>query len=96
MADVDAIFSRSVTPSSGYRDWRSGGARFVDRFRKSVVAASLITGDVVAAIAAVSLGCALMGLAGMELPRTGDVTVALLILTLFAVGLYSGTGAEPL
>ncbi len=95
MADANAIFSQGVTEERDYRGWGSGRARFVDHLRKPVVATSLVSGDIVAAVVAISLNRTVMELAGIELPRAREMMVALLILMLFVVGLYSGTGPSP-
>jgi Undecaprenyl-phosphate galactose phosphotransferase WbaP len=95
MADAGAILRRGVAPEGGYRGWQRSSAGFIGRFRKFVVAGSLMAGDIVAAIAAVSLSRALLEWTGMQLPGTPFLSIALLILALFAVGLYSGTGPSP-
>src|SRR5258707_15088821 len=68
MAEVGAIFPRSDAPKSRYRGWRRSDAGFADRFRKSIVAATLACGDIVPAIVAVSLSRAVMGMTGAQPP----------------------------
>src|SRR6266404_3508323 len=80
MADVGAILPRSDAPKSRYRGWRSrGDAGFADRFRKPIVAATLAFGDVVAAIAAISLSRALIGMTGAQPPAPKYLLIAFLI-----------------
>src|ERR1700687_1243115 len=93
MAEAGATLPRRATSKVSRGGWKRGEAGFADRFRKPIVAASLITGDVVAAIAAVWLIRAEM--TGMEPPDTKHLSVAFLILTFFCVGLYRGCGPSP-
>ena len=95
MAEVGAILPRSDAPKSRYRGWRRGGAGFADRFRKPIVAATLAFGDVVAAIAAISLSRALIGMTGAQTPGPKLLLIAFLILTFFCVRLYTGCGPSP-
>jgi Undecaprenyl-phosphate galactose phosphotransferase WbaP len=95
MAEAGAALARRAASKSSYRGRQRGDAGFVDRFRKPVVAASLISGDVVAAIAAISLGRALTEMAGLELPDSRALPIAFLILTFFCVHLYTGCGPSP-
>jgi Undecaprenyl-phosphate galactose phosphotransferase WbaP len=95
MAEVGAILPRRAAPKSGDRGWLRSGAGYVDRFRKPVVIASLISGDVVAAIAAISLSWLLMEMTGMELPDTRHLPITFLILTFFCLRLYTGCGPSP-
>src|SRR5437660_7854945 len=89
MADAGAILPRSVAPKSRYRGWRRGDAGFADRFRRPIVAATLALGDVVAAIAAISLSRALIGMTGVQTPAPKHLVIAFLILTFFCVRLYT-------
>jgi hypothetical protein len=95
MAEVGAILPRSDAPKSRYRGWRWGDAGFADRFRKLIVAATLAFGDVVAAIAAISLSQALIRMTGAQQPGPKHLLIALLILTFFCVRLYTGCGPSP-
>src|SRR6266700_1610770 len=92
MADAGTILPRSDAPTSRYRGWRRGDA---DRFRKPIVAATLAFGDVVAAIAAISLSRALIGMTGAQPPGPKLLLIAFLILTFFCVRLYTGCGPSP-
>jgi Undecaprenyl-phosphate galactose phosphotransferase WbaP len=92
MAETSAIFPRSDAPKSRYRGWRRGDTGFADRFRKPIVAATLAFGDVVAAIAAISLSRALIGMTGAQPPGPILLLIAFLILTFFCVRLYTGCG----
>jgi Undecaprenyl-phosphate galactose phosphotransferase WbaP len=93
MADAGAIFPRSDVPKSRYRGWRDAG--FSGRFRKSIVAATLASGDVVAGIAAISLSRALVGTTGAQPPAPNYLLITFLILTFFCVRLYTGCGPSP-
>src|SRR5712672_4058996 len=95
MAEVGATLPRSDATKSRYRGWRRGGAGFADRFRKPIVAATLAFGDVVAAIAAISLSRALIGMTGAQPPGPKLLLIAFLILMLFCVRLYTGCGPSP-
>jgi Undecaprenyl-phosphate galactose phosphotransferase WbaP len=95
MVEVGAIGPRRASSKSGYRSWHRGDAGFVDRFRKRIVAASLIFGDVVAAIAAVALSRALMEMSNVEPQDAGRLPIALLILIFFCLQLYAGCGPSP-
>src|ERR1700724_1256745 len=96
MAEAGAILPRSDAPKSRYRGWRWGDAGFADRFRKLIVAATLAFGDVVAAIAAISLSQALIRMTGAQQhPGPKHLLIALLILTFFCVRLYTGCGPSP-
>jgi Undecaprenyl-phosphate galactose phosphotransferase WbaP len=95
MTDAGAILPRSEAPKSRYPGWRRGDAGFADRFRKPIVAATLTFGDVVAAIAAISLSRALIGMTGAQPPSPNHLLIAFLILTFFCVRLYTGCGPSP-
>ena len=95
MGEVGAILPRGVAPKSRYRGWRRGDAGFANRFRKPIVAATLAFGDVGAAIAAISLSRALIGMTGAQPPGPKHLLIAFLILTFFCVRLYTGCGPSP-
>ena len=95
MTQTGAIFPRRAASKSGYRGWRRGDVGFAGRFRKPAVAASLMFGDFVAAMAALSLSRALADMTGMESPVTERLPIAFLILTFFCVRLYAGCGPSP-
>jgi hypothetical protein len=95
MAQAGAVLQRHAAPRQGYRHWPVGEARHAERFRKIIVVASLVIGDVVAAMAALALGNAIMALGGLALPDRGPLSIALLVLTFFGVRLYTGCGPSP-
>jgi Undecaprenyl-phosphate galactose phosphotransferase WbaP len=95
MSDVGTILPRSDASKSRYGGWRWDGAGFANRFRKLIVAATLAFGDVVAAVAAISLSRALIGATGAQPPSPEPLLIALLILTFFCVRLYTGCGPSP-
>jgi Undecaprenyl-phosphate galactose phosphotransferase WbaP len=95
MAEAGAILPRNDAPKSRYYGWRGGDAGFAYRFRKPIVAVTLAFGDVVAAIAAISLSRALIGVTGAQPQGSKHLLIALLILTFFCVRLYTGCGPSP-
>jgi len=95
MAEVGAILPRSDALKSRYGGWRWDEAGFADRFRKPIVAATLAFGDVVAAIAAISLSRALIEMTGTQPPGPKHLLIAPLILTFFCIRLYTGCGPSP-
>jgi Undecaprenyl-phosphate galactose phosphotransferase WbaP len=95
MAEVGVILPRSDAPKSRYRGWRRADTGFVNRFRKPIVVATLAFGDVVAAIAAISLSRALIGMTGAQPPGPKHLLIGFLILTFFCVGLHTGCGPSP-
>src|SRR5258708_36198603 len=95
MAEAGAIRPRRAVWKSGHRGWQRGDAGVVARFGKPLVAASLIAGDVIAAIAAVSFSRALTEMTGTEPPDAKHLPIAFLILTFFCVRLYTGCGPSP-
>jgi Undecaprenyl-phosphate galactose phosphotransferase WbaP len=64
-------------------------------YRKSIVVAFLIAGDLAAALAAISCTDFLMRTAGLPPQQPQHVSVLLLVLAFFAVGLYTGCGPGP-
>ncbi|MEH2537169.1 MULTISPECIES: exopolysaccharide biosynthesis polyprenyl glycosylphosphotransferase [unclassified Bradyrhizobium] len=95
MAEVGAILPGSDAPKSRYRGWRRGDEGFANRFRKPVVVATLVFGDVVAAIAAMSLSRALIEMTGTQPPGPQHLLIPLLILVFSCVRLYTGCGPSP-
>jgi Undecaprenyl-phosphate galactose phosphotransferase WbaP len=95
MAEVGAILPRRPALKSGFPGWRRGEAGHVDRIRKPVVVASLMMGDVIAAIFATSLGPTLLAMTGIDLPNNQRLPIAVLILTFFCLRLYTGCGPSP-
>jgi Undecaprenyl-phosphate galactose phosphotransferase WbaP len=95
MTEASAFLPRRAASKSGYRDWRRGSAGLADRFRKPIVAASLISGDVVASLAAVSLSRGAMEMTGMEAPDDKYLWIPFLIAMFFCVHLYAGCGPSP-
>jgi Undecaprenyl-phosphate galactose phosphotransferase WbaP len=96
MAEVGATIPRQAASQAGYHSRQRDDGGFIDRFRKPVVAASLISGDVVAAIIVIWLCRALAEIIGMKTALdTRYLPIVLLILTFFCVGLYAGCGPSP-
>jgi Undecaprenyl-phosphate galactose phosphotransferase WbaP len=65
------------------------------RYRKPIVILSLISGDLVAGLAAVLCGNLLVQTTGLSSPGPLDVTALLALPAFFAVGLYTGSGPGP-
>jgi len=95
MLEAGATLPRRDASKNDYRGRRRGDAGFVDRSRKTIVAASLVFGDTVAAIAAISLTRALWKMTGLEPPDGNHLPVGFLILIFFCLHLYTGRGPSP-
>jgi hypothetical protein len=95
MLEGGAVLSRREASKSGNRSWQWRDSGVIDRFRKRIVAAALMSGDSVAAFAAVSLSGALTKMIGLEPTDTKHLPTAFLILALLCVGLYTGCGPSP-
>jgi Undecaprenyl-phosphate galactose phosphotransferase WbaP len=95
MSESSAILPPPSSSKSGQSAWQSGGARFAGRFRKQIVATTLILGDGIGAVAATSLSSVFAKLAGFEPARNQHLPIALLILGFFCLRLYTGCGPSP-
>jgi Undecaprenyl-phosphate galactose phosphotransferase WbaP len=71
------------------------GFGLVRRRRKSIVMASLVSGDLAAAFAAGYCTSLLARAAGLPAPEHLEVTVLLVVFAFFVVGLYTGSGPGP-
>jgi len=78
-----------------FRSQRDRDVRLVRPYRKSLVVISLIAGDLVAALVAISCTDLLVGIAGLPPQQPPHVSALLLVLAFFAVGLYTGCGPGP-
>jgi Undecaprenyl-phosphate galactose phosphotransferase WbaP len=67
----------------------------VYRYRKPIVVASLICGDLAAALAAILCIHLLIGMTGLPSPPRQRVTASFVVLAFFVVGLYTGSGPGP-
>ena len=94
-ARAEASAPRRAALTVGDRRWLQGDAEIIRRLRKPLVAISLVSGDIIAAFAAVFISDALMKWAGLPLPDGRRVAIPFLILMLFAVGFYAGFGPNP-
>ena len=65
------------------------------RYRKGIVVASLICGDLVAALAAISCGNILMQMTGISSPAPQHTTALFAVPAFFILGLYNGAGPGP-
>jgi Undecaprenyl-phosphate galactose phosphotransferase WbaP len=95
MAEVGVILPQRAALKSGFSGRHRREVGYVDRIRKPIVTASLISSDIIAAMAAASLGRALTTLTSIELPSGEDLSVALLILIFLCLRLYTGYGPSP-
>jgi Undecaprenyl-phosphate galactose phosphotransferase WbaP len=94
MSESGAVLPQRAASKSN-RSWlrRDGGV--IDRFRRQIVAAALMSGDSIAALAAVSLSGTFTKMTGLEPADTKHLPTALVILALLSVGLYTGCGPSP-
>lgn len=81
--------------SSGDHGWLRSGSGYLDRLRRPVVVAFLISGDLVAAIAAISFSSLLTEMTGMDPSDARHLPIAILILMFFCLRLYTGCGPSP-
>ena len=68
---------------------------FVHRYRKPIVAALLICGDLAAALAAILCTHMLIRMTGLSVAAPRRVTASFVVLAFFVVGLYTGSGPGP-
>jgi Undecaprenyl-phosphate galactose phosphotransferase WbaP len=68
---------------------------FTRRYRKAIVVASLICGDLVAALAAISCTNLLIEMTGLHSATPRHVTAFFVVVAYFVVGLYTGSGPGP-
>jgi Undecaprenyl-phosphate galactose phosphotransferase WbaP len=78
--------------SHSRRDHESG---FIYRYRKPIVVASLICGDVAAALIAISCTHFLVRVTGLSSPAPRHLTASLVAFAFFLAGLYAGSGPSP-
>jgi Undecaprenyl-phosphate galactose phosphotransferase WbaP len=95
MSESGAVLPRRAASKSSNRSWLGRDGGVIDRFRKQIVAAALMSGDGIAAFAAVSLSGAFTKMTGLEPAGTKHLPTALLILAFLCVGLYTGCGPSP-
>lgn len=95
MSEGGAILPRRAASKNSYRGWQRGDAGFVDRCRVQIVAAAMISGDSIAAVAGTSLSNELANMVGLDLPPSRHLPIALLILIFFCFRLYTGCGPSP-
>jgi Undecaprenyl-phosphate galactose phosphotransferase WbaP len=67
----------------------------VYRYRKPIVVASLVCGDLAAALVAISCTDLLIRMTGPPSPAPQHVTALFAVLAFFVVGLYTGSGPGP-
>jgi Undecaprenyl-phosphate galactose phosphotransferase WbaP len=89
------LLQRHTATETSYRGWRRYDELLVARFRKTFVAASLMSWDFVAAIATISFSRLLMLTVGLEPTNTKHLPIAFLILTFLCLRMYTGCGPSP-
>jgi Undecaprenyl-phosphate galactose phosphotransferase WbaP len=67
----------------------------VYRYRRPIVVASLVCGDLAAALVAISFTHFLIRMTGLPSPAPRHVTASFVVLAFFVVGLYTGAGPGP-
>lgn len=67
----------------------------VYRYRKPIVVASLVCGDLAAALVAISCTHLLIRMTGLPAPAPRHVTASFVVLAFFVAGLYTGSGPGP-
>jgi len=77
-----------------HSDTRQDGD-FPTRYRKRLVVASLVCGDLVAALAAISCVNLVIEITGLSSPTHQRTTILFAIPVFFVLGLYSGAGPGP-
>lgn len=96
MAEVSAsLLRRHASLGDGYHTWRKYNDYVAARFRRIIVAASLMSWDFAAGIAAFALTRVLTKAVGLEPPNTKHLPVALLVFFFFCLRLYTGCGPSP-
>lgn len=95
MTDAGELLQQDRLSRLGVHVEQSGASGLIYRLRKPLVATSLICGDLVAALTAFSFSDWFLELSGLQAPPTRYLTVLVLILAFFSVGLYAGSGPSP-
>src|ERR1700752_2320618 len=67
----------------------------VHRYRKPIVVALLVCGDLAAALAAILCTHMLIRMTGLSVAAPRRVTASFVVLAFFLVGLYTGSGPGP-
>ena len=96
MAHIGTIAPQHAGSRAGLRRRQNGSALLARRFRKPLVMASLVAGDVLSAYAAISCTRALLSAAG--LPAVDDrrlISIVLLIGAFFVARFYAAWGPSP-
>src|SRR5690242_16883011 len=81
--------------SRSRRDRQDRDVRLVRPYRKAIVVTSLIAGDLVAALVAISCANFLVSVAGLRPQQPQHISALLLLAAFFAAGLYAGCGPGP-
>jgi Undecaprenyl-phosphate galactose phosphotransferase WbaP len=95
MADEGLDLSELSRARLHSRSSRNSGFGLVYHHRKSVVATSLVCGDLAAALAAVSCSDFALGLTGIVAPAPQLFMAPLVVFVFSIVGFYSGSGPGP-
>src|SRR5262249_18589187 len=95
MSESSAILPPRMASKSHHSAWQRRDAGFAGRFRKQIVATTLIFADSIAAAAATSLNSVFAQLAGVQPVHNQHLPIALLIGGFFCLRLYTGCGPSP-
>jgi Undecaprenyl-phosphate galactose phosphotransferase WbaP len=96
MAEVStSLPRRHAALGDGFRAWQRYNDFLAARFRKFIVAASLISWDFAAGIAALDLSIILTQAVGLEPANTKHLSVAFLVFFFLCLRLYTGCGPSP-
>ena len=95
MADQGLNLHPAGSARLGSRNRRDRDFGLVYRCRKPIVVASLICGDLAAALIANSCTHLLIRMTGLASPAPRHITASLVVLAFFVVGLYTGSGPGP-
>src|SRR5258708_23266797 len=94
MTDASAVLRQDGSSGLTLRGQRGRNVGLY-RFRKSLVAAVLVCGDLIATLAAISFSYLSIELTRLEGLHFRHGTALFVILALFLVGLYAGSGPSP-
>lgn len=95
MSELGATLARTGDADTRILASANHDIHYRARFRRPIVAATLVTGDIVAAALAIWTASALVVLAGLAQPAPEYFRIALLILVFYSLRLYNGSGPSP-
>jgi Undecaprenyl-phosphate galactose phosphotransferase WbaP len=95
VAHIGTIAPQHPASNGKLSRWPNGGAILLRRFRRPVVAASLMAGDALSAYVAMSCSDALLSAPSWALADKRPVSILFLIAAFFAARLYTAWGPSP-